>query len=345
MSDPTPPTVELDATDRRLLDRLQVDIPVVDRPFEVIGSDVGLDEAGTIRRVARLKSGKIIRQISPIFDTVAMGYTSVLVAAKVAEARIEDAARQVNGHPGVSHNYQRNAAYNLWFTFAVPPGKSLEDELKKLAEAARLDDVVPLPVVRTFRIGVRLAMSEDDEAPASPTGGPAMGSNRATQAVPLTETDKQAIRVTQNDLPIIERPFGGMCDQLGIDITSLSSWFERMKKNGVLRRYAAILHHRRAGFSANGMGVWRMPEERIEEAGRLAAAVPEVTHCYQRRCYDAWPYNLYTMIHARSVERCDEIAAALAKTLAPLGLIDRGLLYSSREFKKVRLRYFEEASE
>jgi siroheme decarboxylase len=107
----------------------------------------------------------------------------------------------------------------------------------------------------------------------------------------------------------------------------------------ILRRVAAILYHRRAGFSANGMGVWRVPEDQILEVGARMAAVRGVSHCYQRPTYADWPYSVFTMAHGRSKEECDAILDGIADEHGLHG-DDRAVLYSSTEFKKIRLRYF-----
>ena len=115
---------------------------------------------------------------------------------------------------------------------------------------------------------------------------------------------------------------------------------ESLRERRALRRVAAILFHRRAGFSANGMGVWKVPEERIAELGPRMAAVRGISHCYQRPTYADWPYSVFTMAHGRSKEECDAVLDGVAEVT---GVEDRRTLYSSTEFKKVRLRYFTDA--
>lgn len=330
----------MDAADTRVLEALQVDIPVCLDPWGAIGESVSLDGADVLDRVRRLKEAGVIRQISPIFDSRALGYSSVLVAGKVQPTRIEDAAREISAHPGVSHNYEREAEYNLWFTLAVEPGKELEAELAALGERAGLLAYRALPATRTFRIGVRLDVA-DGGRNARPTKrqGNSGRSDRST-AVELSAFDKQAIAVTQDDLALSENPFAPYCDTLGMTIEELAAWMARMSESGALRRFAAILRHREIGFVANGMGVWRAPLETMEQAGRIAGGYSAVTHCYERPMFDDWPYNLYTMIHARSQEACEAIAREIAEEIRPLGVTGPRLLYSTREFKKQRVRYF-----
>jgi siroheme decarboxylase len=111
-----------------------------------------------------------------------------------------------------------------------------------------------------------------------------------------------------------------------------------MADRGLLRRVAAILFHRRAGFSANGMGVWKVPENRILEVGPKMAAYRGISHCYQRPTYADWPYSIFTMAHGRSKEECDSILDAIADSTPEIQ--GRATLYSSTEFKKIRLLYF-----
>ena len=113
---------------------------------------------------------------------------------------------------------------------------------------------------------------------------------------------------------------------------------QSLREREGLRRVAAILYHRRAGFSANGMGVWAVPEGEILETGRRMAAYRGISHCYQRPTYADWPYSVFTMAHGRSKEECDAILDAIAGSFDCIE--DRATLYSSTEFKKVRLLYF-----
>ncbi len=114
-----------------------------------------------------------------------------------------------------------------------------------------------------------------------------------------------------------------------------------MVRRKLLRRVAAILYHRRAGFSANGMGVWRVPSDQVLEVGSRMAAVRGISHCYQRPTYADWPYSVFTMAHGRSKEECDAVLDRIADEHDLHG-DDRAVLYSSTEFKKVRLHYFTE---
>ncbi len=153
----------------------------------------------------------------------------------------------------------------------------------------------------------------------------------------LTKLEKDIIRELQAGLPLVSRPFAELASKLNITEEELLQKVSELKAKGCLRRIGAALRHQKVGFTANAMVVWRVPEERIDEVGRKLAARPEVTHCYQRKTYQNWRYNLYTMIHQQSKERC----YALAKELADeAGVTDYQLLFSTKELKKSSMKYF-----
>src|SRR5206468_658182 len=156
---------------------------------------------------------------------------------------------------------------------------------------------------------------------------------------PFDEFDKEVIRATQGDLPVVSEPYEQASARLGISADALVEHLRGMQERGLLRRVAAILFHRRAGFSANGMGVWKVPDGQIAEFGPRMASFRGISHCYQRPTYEDWPYSIFTMAHGRSKEECDAILDAIA---AEFGISERATLYSSTEFKKVRLLYFTE---
>jgi DNA-binding Lrp family transcriptional regulator len=161
--------------------------------------------------------------------------------------------------------------------------------------------------------------------------------HREPEAIELSELDYAVIRATQGPMDVTPEPFAAAAAELGISQEQLFEHLESMCERRALRRVAAILFHRRAGFSANGMGVWRVPEERILELGPRMASFRGISHCYQRPTYADWPYSVFTMAHGRSKEECDAILDSIAEDT---GIEDRRTLYSSTEFKKVRLRYF-----
>ena len=328
--------VALDDLDRRLLNLMQGRFPLEPRPYARVAELAEVSEDEVIRRVARLVDDRIIRQVTPIFDTRALGYRSMLVAAKVDPEHPHRAARVVNSHPGVSHNYLRNHDFNLWFTIAVEPDSrlGLDGTLEVIAREAGAESVRQLPTLKLFKIRMDLEMEGDTDALAAPgvAEDPA-----ETEPQPYDDWDVAVIRALQGDMPIVPEPYAPAARQLGVDQSRLLEHLEGMRERKLLRRVAAILFHRRAGFSANGMGVWDVPADRILEVGPRMAAFRGISHCYQRPTYPDWPYSVFTMAHGRSKEECDAILDAIA---AETGIHERATLYSSTEFKKIRLLYF-----
>ncbi len=329
--------VPLDDLDRRLLNLMQGSFPIAPRPYQHVAAEAGLAEQEVMARVQRLLDERIIRQVTPIFDTRALGYSSMLVAAKVDPENPWRAATIINAHPGVSHNYLRNHEFNIWFTIATEPDSPLgvQGTLDVLAREAGAESVRQLPTLKLFKIRMDLEMEGGTEklaAPAAEAVAPA-----ETEPQPYDEFDKAVIRALQGDMPVISEPYGPAAQALNIPQQQLLDHLEGMRERRLLRRVAAILFHRRAGFSANGMGVWKVPEGRELEIGGRMAAFRGISHCYQRPTYADWPYSVFTMAHGRSKEECDAILDSIA---ADTGITDRATLYSSTEFKKIRLLYF-----
>jgi DNA-binding Lrp family transcriptional regulator len=325
--------LELDLVDQRLLTLLQTAFPLCARPWEALGEQVGEDEARTLKRLRRLRQDGVLRQVSAIFDSRSLGYQSALVAAQAPAGRLESAAAVVSAHPGVSHNYEREHALNLWFTLATPPGRSLEQEAAELAARAALLRHRVLPSLRTFRIGVAFDLESGVARVQEPQ------SRRALRGpVALSSLDRAAIRLLQEDLPLVPRPFLVVARTLDLDEAELFDWVADAGDRGFLRRFAGVLRHREAGFGEGGMGVWQVPEERIEAVGKAFAQDPAVTHCYQRPSFEGWPYNLFTMVHGKTRQDCDALLQRLAVSVG--GWTSRATLFSVREFKKERLKYF-----
>jgi DNA-binding Lrp family transcriptional regulator len=331
--------IPLDHIDKRLMNLLQSSFPLDPTPFTAVAAqaDLALDEV--LARTRRLLDGRIIREITPIFDTRALGYSSMLVAAKVDAENPHRAAKIINSHPGVSHNYLRTHQFNLWFTIATPPDSvlGLDGTLAALQRLTGAESIRQLPTLTLFKINMNLEMEGGTEALAAPVAEAL--TPRELEPQPYDDLDIGVIRALQGPMGAIERPYDSAAAEVGMSTDAFLAHLAGMVDRKILRRVAAILFHRRAGFSANGMGVWRVPEDRIVEVGSRMSAVRGVSHCYQRPTYEDWPYSIFTMAHGRSKEECDAILDGIADEHDLHGE-DRAVLYSSTEFKKVRLHYF-----
>jgi siroheme decarboxylase len=330
--------IPLDEHDKRLMNVLQSNFPLQPEPWADIAARAELPVADAMARTQRLLDGRIIREITPIFDTRALGYESMLVAAKVDSEQPQRAAKIVNSHPGVSHNYLRTHDFNLWFTIATPPDSQLglQGTLDVLQERTGAESIRQLPTLVLFKINMNLEMEGGTgelvkHVQAAPP--------RELERQPYDDLDIAVIRALQGPMAATERPYDAAAAAVGMSCERLVEHLEAMRERKLLRRVAAILYHRRAGFSANGMGVWKVPEGEVLDVGGRMAAVRGISHCYQRPTYEDWPYSVFTMAHGRSKEECDAILDSIADMTGLHG-DDRATLYSSTEYKKIRLHYF-----
>ena len=326
----------LDAVDKDLLNEIQWSFPLVPMPYHELAKKFNISPEKIKEKLITLKSAGVIRQLSAIFDTRKLGYKSSLVAMKVDSDKLVDVANIINNHPGVSHNYERKHDFNLWFTIATPPGTNVKTEVDKFSILPGVQATRMLPTIQMFKIGVKLDMNENKKQDIKP-------SEKKKKVVHVdfvaTDDDKKYVRELQKDLDIIDRPFQKSAQILGITEEELFEKIRYYENIAVIRRFAAILRHRDVGFVANGMIVWKVPEERIDEVGAKLGAFPQVSHCYQRPSYPDWPYNVFSMIHCKSHDEAGDVAKTIQNQI---DVNDYTILFSEREFKKTRVQYFEE---
>lgn len=327
----------MDDLDKEILNEIQWTFPLVSNPFDVMATKFNTTPEVIKSKLLQLKKSGVLRQLSAIFDTRKLGYKSSLVAMEIESDKLEYIASQINRHPGVSHNYERNHQFNLWFTLAVPSDSNLKTELDKFSKLPGIKNVRMLPTIQLFKIGVKLDMVDDKKHEVAPTEEKKKVSDVKFEP---SERDKEFVRELQKDLEIIDRPFLQIATNLGVTENELFQKMKYYEEIGVMRRFAAILRHREVGFTANGMIVWNVPEEKISQVGAKLGAFPQVSHCYQRPTYPDWPYNVFSMIHCKSEPEAYEMAKTIQNQI---GVDDYRILFSSREFKKTRVEYFTES--
>lgn len=316
-----------------ILYRIQKSFPLVKRPFEQIAKELNISEDEVIQILQKEKENKIIRQTSAIFDTKKLGYTSSLVAFEIAPENIDEAVIILNSHPGISHNYERNHNYNIWFTLAIAPNSksTLEDTITILAKLTNAEDYIILPTLKLFKISVKLDTTNQAEKKEKVARTDFKG-------MELNDYHYNIIKEAQNDIEITQEPFKEIIERLNISYDEFFSVLNEFQETGVMRRFASILNHRHAGFGANAMVAWDIEEGvKGEEIGKIAASFSAVSHCYLRPKYPTWNYNLFTMIHGKTKEDTQEVIENIAKEIEYKSNMP---LYSSREFKKVRIKYF-----
>lgn len=313
----------LDATGFSLLNAWQRGFPLVPRPFAEIASACGLDEDDVITRFGQLKSRGLIDRIGPVFRPNTVG-ASTLAAMAVPPERLETVAGQVSGHMGVSHNYERENRYNLWFVATAQSDAALQWTLSCIEHETGLP-VLRLPLLEEFHIDLGFDL-EDHSAPRAPPRGP---------LVPLSGPQQRLAARLAAGLPLTPRPFADFDLPEAEVIGALERWLAA----GVVRRIGAIVRHRRLGYEANAMVVWDVPDEDASDAGGRLAADGAVTLCYRRaRALPDWPYNLYCMVHGREQAR---VTQAIEHLCAQHGLagFPHAVLFSKRCYSQRAAHY------
>ena len=330
---------DLDELDRKILSLIQTDFPLAEDPYEVLGRQVGLDGEAALRRVTRLRRKGVIRRLGAVFDSRSLGYSSTLVAARIPSERLEEVAETVSLLRGVTHNYRRRHGYNLWFTLTAESEQRLAEALEDLKRRTGIAEFHSLPALAVYKIRVNFQLGAAantrvaDRPKVTGPHGPAAS---------FSEQQRGLVRLLQGDLPSTPRPFGEVARRLGWPDRQVLGQISDWLAGGVIRRFGAVLRHQLVGFEANGMAVFSLPPDRIDQAGLRIAEHPEVSHCYRRPPLDDFPYNLFAMIHGQTGERVRAAAAAMAEEL---DVRDCDVLFSTKEYKKESMQYFVESAE
>lgn len=334
--------MEFSAIESAVLNRIQRDFPLTERPFDEMARELSIGTDTILETVKDLKGRGIVRNISAIFNPGKLGFVSSLVAFRIDDDIIEQAASMISSHPGVSHNYKRDHRYNLWFTLSSDSEEKLAKTVRILAERAGTKDHLILKNERLLKIGLMLSIGDDDQSdPEEPSThqGQVSGPGQA-----LSEDRKEAVRLLQVDMPLEARPFGSIIAQASgrISERDLIAQAQALKSAGILRRYSAVLRHQKAGYQANAMTVWNPQNgsdmNRIIEDFRTE---PKISHLYLRTVYPGrWEYPLFAMIHARTEQDLEEVIVRLA---TGSNIADYLVLRSLKEYKKERVVYYSPA--
>ena len=288
--------------------------PIEPRPYAAVAAAArGARGARSSPASSELIDERIIRQVTPIFDTRALGYGSMLVAAKVDPEHPWRAAKIVNSHPGVSHNYLRNHEFNMWFTIAVEEDSAARPagHARRAAGADRRRVDPPAADAQALQDphgprdgGRHRRRSPRPRSPRSPS---------SSSSSPTTSSTCAVIRATQGDLPVVAEPYATAAAAAGHDRRRAARAPARdgRARPAAPRRRDPLPPPRRLQRQRHGRleGARR---QRIVDVGPRMAAFRGISHCYQRPTYADWPYQIFTMAHGRSKEECDAILDAIA---------------------------------
>ncbi len=312
---------------RKILSILQREFPLCKRPFLAIARKIGLKEKELLELLQSWYKDGTLRQISAIFNPQALGHMSSLFALRVPQEKLAYAIEKINNHQGVSHNYLRDHEYNLWFTLAVPPGHDLLNEAKIICEGLSDKEILYLPIIKTYKISVIFGVEENHAETST---------NHKKTKINLSEEDIRMIKLLQEPLPLLKEPFAEIARQISCTEKDIFRWIKRMKKRKALRRFGALFKHHKLGYIHNVMVAWEVEESRVDEVAKILAKQPEITHCYLRKSYPHWRFNLYTMCHFQEAS-FDQKIHDWAKNLH---ITHYQPLVTVKELKKARLKLF-----
>jgi DNA-binding Lrp family transcriptional regulator len=314
---------------KRLCNALQKGLPICARPFAGIAKDLDSSEEEVLKQTRTLKNAGIIRRIGALLNYRALGMTSTLVTAHVPQENLQDIAEAVTSLENVSHNYLRSHYYNLWFTIQAQTAEQIDSVLAGLSDRFGID-FHSLPVQRVFKLDVCFDAESDGEALLQD-----VEEVPKSEAVELDENQKLILSKLQRDLDITAQPFAFLCSQTPETVDVMRIITELTDK-GVIRRIAGVVDHRKLGFVANVLFACEVPQNRVIKVGRRLARFRIVSHCYERKTFQNWPYNLFAMIHSKGM---DQIQRTVNKFTKDEGIKSFQLLPTAAELKKQTIKH------
>jgi DNA-binding Lrp family transcriptional regulator len=329
---------ELDAVDAALVDGYQSDFPVVERPFHVVGEELGIDESAALERVRRLRDRGIFRRFGAVLNPPVIG-SSTLAAVSVPEARFEAVAEIINGYRQVNHNYRRDHEWNMWFVVTAASREKRDSILAEIEERTGCA-VLNLPMLTDYYIDLEFPVVNDDafarESVAATDASATRISEDATAG--LSELDAALLVEIQDGFPLSATPYRDIADAIDADVDEVVAAVDRLLAEGCIKRIGCVVNHIVTGFDANCMVVWDIPDDELDVLGESVGEIPYVTLCYHRprRPDQGWEYNLFTMIHGREADAVDAKIDELAAEHLP---VDHERLYSTATLKQTGARY------
>ena len=330
----------IDDVDAALIDEYQSDFPIRERPFEVIGEELGISADEALSRVERLREEGIFRRFGAVLNPPVIG-SSTLAAVSVPEDRFDDVAELINDYQQVNHNYARDHEWNMWFVVTAG-SRETRDRILDEIEARTGCSVLVLPMVTDYYIDLEFPVVNGDRfARESIEDTDASATRISEDAVAdLSELDRRLLLAIQSGFPLTATPYRDIAATVDADVTDVLAAIERLRENGCIKRIGCVVNHVTTGFDNNCMVVWDVPDDQLDELGQRVGELPYVTLCYHRprRPEQSWPYNLFTMIHGRHADAVDEKIDELSTEYLP---VSHDRLYSTATLKQTGARYEE----
>ena len=310
----------MESLDEKILDVVQDGFPLEERPYLALGKMLGLSEEQAFERVEGLRKSGVIRRLGGVYNSRALGFVSRLCAGVVPEDRLDAFAAAADKISAITHNYVRSHAYNVWFTVIARSEAEIQELVRGLEAETDLHDAHVLSTSRMFKINTVMGKAA--------SGNVAGQVSKSAESFVPNEKDRSRINMLSKDIPHTLTPFS----DLGIDPSEIRGDLDHK----IMRRFGAVLRHQDAGFVANSMVCLSVTKPEV--AGAELAALPFVSHCYERDAFEGFPYNLYAMVHACSGE---ELGKFVDEVVHVSNAKDYARLDSLKELKKTSFYFFE----
>jgi DNA-binding Lrp family transcriptional regulator len=350
---------DLSALDRAIINAFQGGVPVTRRPFEPAAAalgDHGVEVTGSelCERVRELDDTGVLSRFGALVNAEAIGGAASLVAMHAPPERFDEVVETVNDFTEVAHNYEREHPHlNVWFVVSVAdhpdPDKDGDDRVEEVLaeiEAATGQETYNLPKLQEFHVGAKFLVDgpvPDGDVDLSGLAPAVEPSDRST----LTPAERDLVVEIQGGLPITETPYADVAAAIDADVEWVIETIERFRREGKVRRVGVIPNHYALGYTENGMTVWDVPEDVLDEVGPVVADLEFVTHCYERpRHAGVWEYNFFAMTHGRTEAESERRVTQVRETMADywdVGSDDWDTLFSTRILKKTGIRIAERA--
>ncbi len=322
----------MDELARQFVNRYQGNFPICEQPFGEIASELDCGVIDLLETIRGLLEEGILSRFGPLYDAASMGGSLTLAALSVPEERFEEVTELVNDLPEVAHNYHRDHELNMWFVIATETPEGLQQTIDRIEQTANLP-VYNFPKLQTFYLGLWLEIDADGSVTTRPIPGPMKQGGMI-----IDELDRSIVQATQEGLPLLAAPYTEVAGICGCDTETVLQRLRRMLDTGVIRRIGAIPNHYKLGLTGNGMTVWDVDDDRIQELGARVGRLDFVSHCYERpRHLPRWPFNLYAMVHGHDreevMQKIPEIEQLLGKDCR-----QHDVLFSKQILKKTGLR-------
>jgi len=330
----------LDEVDARLIDDYQSGFPVAERPFRIVGDELGVDEDEALDRVRRLRERGVFRRFGAVLNPPVIG-SSTLAAVSAPEDRFDEIAEVINGYRQVNHNYRRDHEWNQWFVVTAASRETRDRILAEIEERTGCE-VLNLPMLTDYYIDLEFPVWNDDAFARESLDSTDAGATRISENATgdLSDLDRRLLVEIQDGFPLTATPYRDVAEAVDADVSDVLVAVERLLADGCIKRIGCVVNHIVTGFRNNCMVVWDVPDDRLDELGESVGELPYVTLCYHRprRPEQDWEYNLFTMVHGREADAVDAKIDELAVDHLPF---DHERLYSTATLKQTGAQYEE----